>query len=227
VHWWTPRGPTSLSGMHVRVRLFAALRERAGTGEVELDVPDGARVADVVARLGDVVDGVPVVMAVNQQYADECAELGPGDELALIPPVSGGSSTAAMHVRVTDEPLSLDPLLARVRDPTAGAVVSFLGVTREVTQLEYEAYAEMAEREMAGIVQTAIERHGLSAAAAEHRVGTVALSEPSVVVVASAPHRNEAFAGAREIIDEIKARAPIWKKEEGEWVQGVTPPPRP
>jgi molybdopterin synthase catalytic subunit len=104
-------------------------------------------------------------------------------------------------------------------------VVGFLGVTREVSQLEYEAYAEMAQREMAGIVQRAIERHGLCAAAAEHRTGTVPLSEPSVVVAVSAPHRDAAFAGAREIIDEIKARAPIWKKEEGEWVPGVTPRP--
>jgi MoaE-MoaD fusion protein len=213
--------------MQVRVRLFAALRERAGTAEVELDLPDGARVADAVARLGEVVDGVPMVTALNHEYTDGDAELSPGDELALIPPVSGGSSTAAVHVRVTDEPLSLDPLLERVRDPGAGAVVSFLGVTREVSHLDYEAYAEMAEREMAGIVQRAIESHGLSAAAAEHRVGSVPLSEPSVVVVASAPHRDAAFAGAREIIDEIKARAPIWKKEEGEWVQGVTPQPRP
>jgi MoaE-MoaD fusion protein len=213
--------------MQVRVRLFAALRERAGASELELDLPDGARVADAMARLGDVVNGVPVVMALNQEYADDAAELRPGDELALIPPVSGGSSTAAAFVRVTDEPLRLDPLLARVRDPAAGAVVSFLGVTREVTHLEYEAYVEMAQREMAGIVQRAIERHRLSAAAAEHRVGTVPLSEPSVVVVASAPHRDAAFAGAREIIDEIKSRAPIWKKEDGEWVQGVTPQPRP
>ena len=213
--------------MQVRVRLFAALRERAGTAEVELDLPDGASVADAMARLGEVVDGVTVVTALNQEYTDADAQLSPGDELALIPPVSGGSSTAAAHVRVTDEPLSVDPLLERVRDPAAGAVVSFLGVTREVTHLEYEAYVEMAEREMAEIVQRAVERHQLCAAAAEHRVGTVPLSEPSVVVAASAPHRDAAFAGAREIIDEIKARAPIWKKEEGQWVQGVTPQPRP
>jgi MoaE-MoaD fusion protein len=209
--------------MHVRVRLFAALRERAGSDEVELDLPDGATVADAMAHLSEVVEGVPVVMALNHEYADELTELNPGDELALIPPVSGGSSTAAAHVRVTDEPLSLDPLLERVRDPAAGAVVGFLGVTRQVSHLEYEAYVEMAEREMAAIVQEAIRRHRLSAAAAEHRVGTVPLSDPSVVVAASAPHRDAAFAGAREIIDQIKARAPIWKKEEGEWVQGVTP----
>jgi molybdopterin synthase catalytic subunit len=213
--------------MQVRVRLFAGLRERAGTGELELELPDGSRVADALNRLDDVVDGVPVVMAVNQEYAGPEAQLGPGDELALIPPVSGGASTATLHVRVTDGPLELDPLLDRVRDPRAGAVVSFLGVTREVSHLEYEAYAEMAEREMTGIVQRALERHGLCAAAAEHRTGTIRLSEPSVVVAVSAPHRDAAFAGAREIIDEIKARAPIWKKEEGEWVLGVTPRQQP
>jgi molybdopterin synthase catalytic subunit len=101
--------------------------------------------------------------------------------------------------------------------------VTFHGVTREVPELQYEAYAPMAEAKIAEIVAAAIERHGLCAAAAEHRVGAVALSEPSVIVAASAPHRDAAFAGAREIIDEIKANVPIWKKEEGEWVKGTTP----
>jgi molybdopterin converting factor subunit 1 len=218
---------TSLLTMQVRVRLFAGLRERAGTDALELELPDGARVADALTRLKDVVDGVPVVMAVNQEYAAREATLAPGDELALIPPVSGGAETTTQHVRVTDTALSVDPLMERVRDPRAGAVVTFLGVTREVTELDYEAYAEMAQTEMAAIVRRATERHGLCAAAAEHRTGTVPLSEPSVVVAVSAPHRDAAFAGAREIIDEIKARAPIWKKEEGEWVSGVTPQPRP
>ena len=102
--------------------------------------------------------------------------------------------------------------------------MTFLGVTREVAELDYEAYAAMAERKIAEIVAAAVERHGLCAGAAEHRIGIVPLSEPSVVVAASAPHRDAAFAGAREIIDEIKAQAPIWKKEEGEWVRGMTPP---
>jgi molybdopterin synthase catalytic subunit len=211
--------------MEVRVRLFAALRERAGVDVVELELPDGALVGDALARLDGLIDGVSVVMALNQEYADADSTLHTGDEVALIPPVSGGS-VAALHARVTAEPLMLDPLLERVRDPRAGAVVSFLGVTRGVPELEYEAYAEMAEKEIVEIVGRAIEQHGLCAAAAEHRVGTVPLSEPSVAVVASAPHRAEAFAGARQIIDEIKARAPLWKKEEGEWVRGATPRPR-
>jgi molybdopterin synthase catalytic subunit len=210
--------------MQVSVRLFAGLRERAGAETVALELPEGGRVADVLKRLEGVTDGVPVVMAVNREYAEAVTELHPGDELALIPPVSGGS-LGTLHVRVTNEPLALDPLIERVSDPRAGAIVSFLGVTREVPELEYEAYVEMAEKEIAGIVQRAVERHGLCAAAAEHRVGAVPLSEPSVAVVASAPHRDSAFAGAREMIDEIKARVPIWKKEDGEWVPGTTPAP--
>jgi molybdopterin converting factor subunit 1 len=208
--------------VQVRIRLFAALRERAGAGEIELELPEGARVSDALAELAPLTDGVPVVMAVNQEYAEAEAVLSSGDEIALIPPVSGGS-VGAQHARVTGEPLSLDRIVALVRDPRAGAIVTFEGVTREVAELEYEAYAPMAEVKIAEIVAAAIERHGLCAAAAEHRVGTVPLSEPSVTVAASAPHRAEAFAGAREIIDQIKAQAPIWKKEEGEWVAGTTP----
>jgi molybdopterin synthase catalytic subunit len=129
-------------------------------------------------------------------------------------------------VAIRDEALSLDAVAARVRDPRAGAVVVFEGVTRDVGWLDYEAYAEMAIEQMQAIVAAAVERHGLCAAAAEHRIGRVPLTEPSVIVAASAPHRGEAFAGAREIIDEIKARAPIWKAEEGDWVEGSPPPTR-
>ena len=212
--------------MEVTVRLFAMLRERAGASEVTLELPDGARVRDALAELGPIAEGLPLVMAVNREYAKEDQPLDAGDELALIPPVSGGEA-AVQHVRVTAEALELDPLVARVRDPRAGAVVVFEGVTREVEKLEYEAYVEMAEEKMAAIVAEAVERHGLCAAAAEHRIGDVPLSEPSVAVAVSAPHRGEAFAGAREIIDRLKAEAPIWKKEieggEERWVEGTRP----
>jgi molybdopterin synthase catalytic subunit len=208
--------------MQVRVRLFAALRERAGADEVALELPEGARVSDALDRMQALTAGVPVVMAVNQEYAGEDEPLHSGDEIALIPPVSGGS-VGVVHVRVTDQPLALDPLIGRVRDPRAGAVVTFLGVTREFSELHYEAYVPMAERKMEEIVLAAIERHGLCAAAAEHRTGIVPLSEPSVAIAVSAPHREAAFAGAREIIDRIKARAPIFKQEEGAWVPGETP----
>ncbi len=208
--------------MQVRVRLFAALRERAGSEELELELPADARVSDALAQIGWLTGGLRVVMAVNREYADGDAMLQAGDELALIPPVSGGS-VGAMHARVTADPLSLDRLVELVRDPRAGAVVTFLGVTRDVSHLDYEAYVEMAEPKIAQIVAAAIARHGLCAAAAEHRTGRVPLSEPSVAIAVSAPHRAEAFAGAREIIDTIKAQAPIWKQEEGEWVPGTTP----
>jgi molybdopterin synthase catalytic subunit/molybdopterin converting factor small subunit len=212
--------------MHVRVRLFAILRARAGgSEELELELPDGAVVADALERMRALTDGVPVVMAVNQEYANPGAPLHPDDELALIPPVSGGASqsTGTLHVRVRSDPLSAESVRNRVRDPRAGAIVVFEGVTRQVPQLQYEAYTEMAERQIAEIVAAAADRHGLCSAAAEHRVGVVPLSEPSVVVAVSAPHRTEAFAGAMEIIDRIKAQVPIFKQEDGQWVTGSTP----
>jgi molybdopterin synthase catalytic subunit/molybdopterin converting factor small subunit len=203
----------------VRVRLFAMLRQRAGRDALELELPDGARVSDALAAVEDLAAGLPLVLAVNREYAAPEQVLEADDELALIPPVSGGA-----HAVLTAEPLSLDGVAARVRDPRAGAIVTFSGTTRDVAWLDYEAYAEMAAERIEAIVQAAIERHGLCAAAAEHRVGRVPLGDPSVVVAASAPHRGEAFAGAREIIDAIKAQAPIWKAEEGEWVVGSPPP---
>jgi molybdopterin synthase catalytic subunit len=208
--------------VRVRVRLFAGVRERAGREELELELPDGACVADALAQVEHLAPGVPLVLAVNREYAAPDSPLAPGDELAVVPPVSGG---AQVHAVVRAEPLALDGLAARVADPRAGAVVTFSGTTRDVQFLDYEAYAEMAQARMATIVEEAIARHGLCAAAAEHRIGRVPRSEASVIVAASAPHRGEAFTGAREMIDRIKAEAPIWKKEEGEWVQGTVPDP--
>jgi molybdopterin synthase catalytic subunit len=204
------------------------LRERAGARQITIELPDGARVRDALDSLGDLAADLPLVMAVNREYAPEDHVLDPGDELALIPPVSGGSQDAAVvHARVTGDALSVDAVSALVRDPRAGAVVTFQGVTREVDKLEYEAYVEMAEERIGAIVAEAVERHGLCAAAAEHRIGDVPLCEPSVIVAASSAHRGEAFAGAREIIDRVKAEAPIWKKEieggEGRWVEGTRP----
>jgi molybdopterin synthase catalytic subunit len=214
--------------VEVTVLLFAMLRERAGARQITIELPDGARVRDALDSLGDLARDLPLVMAVNREYAPEDHVLDPGDELALIPPVSGGSPDAAVvHARVTGEALSVDAVSALVRDPRAGALVTFQGVTRDVDKLEYEAYVEMAEERIASIVAEAAERHGLCAAAAEHRIGDVPLSEPSVIVAASSAHRGEAFAGAREIIDRVKAEAPIWKKEieggEGRWVEGTRP----
>jgi molybdopterin synthase catalytic subunit/molybdopterin converting factor small subunit len=215
--------------VEVTVRLFAILRERAGSSQVSLELPEGACVSDALEALRPVAPPeLPLVMAVNREYARGDHVLDAGDELALIPPVSGGEAvTGALRVRVSEAPLSLDALAAAVRDSRAGAIVTFSGVTRRVERLDYEAYVEMAEERMAQIVEEVAARHELCRAAAEHRVGSVPLSEPSVIVAVSAPHRGEAFAGARELIDRIKAEAPIWKKEveggEERWVEGTRP----
>lgn len=201
--------------MRVTVRLFAVLRQRAGSDRIELDLPTGASVGDALAQLDHLSGGAKLVMAVNREYANEAQVLAEGDELAAVPPVSGGA--------VMSQPLSIDSVAARVADPRAGAVVTFSGVTRAVSHLDYEAYEEMASARIDQIVADAIVKHGLCAAAADHRVGRVALGEPAVVVAASAPHRPEAFAGAREIIDRIKAEAPIFKQEDGEWKEGTVP----
>jgi len=219
--------------MNVSVRLFAILRERAGRDSVEIELPEGARVADALSvlerepGLGDVLPRLSVTMAVNREYAGDDTALAAGDELALIPPVSGGSPDATVHARVTAEPLSLDELSRSVVRPGAGAIVSFQGVTREVERLDYEAYGEMAAERIEEILAECVATHGLEAAAAEHRVGSVPLGEPSVIVAVAAAHRGEAFAGAREAIDRIKAEAPIWKREveggESRWVEGTSP----
>ena len=202
--------------MKVSVRLFAGLRERAGTDRLEVELPEHARVADVLAAMADTAVGEirprECVVALNREYAAADEPVRAGDEIALVPPVSGGAGPVR-HVRVTGDALDLAALADAVRDPRAGAVVLFEGVTREVPELDYEAYEEMATARIEAIAAEEAERHGLCAVAIEHRVGTVPLGEPSVVVAASAPHRGEAFAGARALIDRVKAEAPIWKVE--------------
>ncbi len=218
--------------MTLSVRLFAMLRESAGSDSVEIELPDRSTAADALRALArqpglaEPLARLPLRLAVNRAYADADTALRPGDELALIPPVSGGGP--AVHAAVRAEPLDGGGICRRVADPGAGAVVSFQGVTREVPRLEYEAYREMAEAQIGAVLRECVERHGLLAAAAEHRVGEVPLGEPAVIVAVSAAHRGEAFAGAREAIDRIKAEAPIWKREvDGagarRWVEGAAP----
>jgi len=222
--------------MRVEVRLFAMVRERAGAPTLELELEEGATVADAVAALrlqpalSGAGAGLPFRLAVNREYAPDTQPLVAGDELAVITPVSGGSQEAdgaRISARVSEEPISADPLTLLVGDPRAGAIVTFHGTTREVDLLRYEAYAEMAAERIDAILRECAGSHGLCAAAAAHRVGDVPLGEPSVIVAVSAPHRPEAFAGAREAIDRIKSEAPIWKKESNagaeEWVEGSLP----
>ncbi|MDQ2630990.1 MAG: molybdenum cofactor biosynthesis protein MoaE [Actinomycetota bacterium] len=221
--------------MKLSVRLFAILRERAGADAVEVVLDEGATAADALAalraepRLAEMLERVPVRLAVNREYVQPSAPLAPGDELAAIPPISGGAwpALARVRARISEEPLDAAELSTWVGRPGAGAVVCFQGTCREVDRLEYEAYAPMAEERIARILEDCVARHRLEAAAAEHRIGSVPLGEAGVVVAVSAAHREEAFAGAREAIDRIKAEAPIWKREvEAEarrWVEGTLP----
>ncbi|HXK13851.1 MAG TPA: molybdenum cofactor biosynthesis protein MoaE [Gaiellaceae bacterium] len=196
--------------MTVRVRLFAGLRERAGWSQREIDA---ATVADVwrALELGDEPAGL--LYAVNKEYATPDRALEDGDEIALIPPVSGGAFL------LSDEPLSLDAVVDEVRDEQAGAIATFTGTTRiasrgrTVTHLDYEAYEGMAERVMAEIAEGLQARYELSAVAIHHRVGRVGIGETSVVIAVSAPHRQDALAACKDAIDELKERVPLWKKE--------------
>jgi molybdopterin converting factor subunit 1 len=206
----------------VTVKLFAGLRERAGWSARELELPDGAKVKDVWAELelGEQPRGIHY--ALNKGYADKSAALADGDEVALIPPVSGGD------FRLSEEPLSLDAAVEEVADERAGAIATFTGTTRiesrgrTVRWLDYEAYAEMAEDVMAGIAAQLEERYDLCAVAIHHRIGHVGIGEPSVVIAVSAPHRADALAACKDAIDVLKESVPVWKKEvyEGgeEWI---------
>jgi len=202
--------------VRISVRLFAGLRERAGADRVEVELPEGASVADLLAAMGTTPVGElaprSCIVALNREYASEDAVVAESDEVALVPPVSGGESPVRLWA-VVDEALDIATVAAAVRDPRAGAVVTFEGVTREVEALDYEAYTEMATEKLRAIGEEEAARHGLCAVALVHRIGRVPLSEPSVIVAASAPHRGEAFAGARALIDRVKAEAPIWKVE--------------
>ena len=217
--------------MKVSVRLFAGLRERAGSQHVEIELPDGAVVSDLLSAMGQTPVGElhpgECVVAINREYAGAGEPVNAGDEIALVPPVSGGDAGPVRLVEVVDAPLDLAAVSVAVRDPRAGAVVTFEGVTREVAALDYEAYAEMAAEKLRAIGEEEAARHGLCAVALVHRTGRVPLTEPSVIVAASAAHRGEAFTGARALIDRVKAEAPIWKVEldQGETtrVEGALP----
>jgi molybdopterin converting factor subunit 1 len=197
----------------VTVRFFAALREQAGQRERELELADGARVDDVWPALGLGDEPRGLVYAVNRAYVERGAPLADGDEVALIPPVSGGDFL------LSEAPLSLERVVAEVASDDAGAVATFVGTTRarsrgrEVVRLEYEAYEGMAESEMARIAAELRERHDVIAVAIHHRVGRVEIGETSVVIAVSAAHRAAALEACREAIDTLKETVPLWKKE--------------
>jgi molybdopterin synthase catalytic subunit len=199
--------------MKIAVRLFAGLRERAGTRAVDVELPEGALLADVwpALVLGDEPAGL--LLAVNHAYAGRDTVLREGDVVALIPPVSGGA------FRLSGQPLSLDDAVREVASDDAGAIATFSGTTRaqargrEVVRLEYEAYEGMAEAEMERIAAVLRERYELIGVAIHHRTGIVGIGETSVVIAVSAAHRAAALAACCDAIDALKQTVPLWKKE--------------
>jgi MoaE-MoaD fusion protein len=204
----------------VNVRLFAGLRERAGWNERELE--DVTRVEDVWPVLGLGPEPEGLLYAVNKEYAERERELVDGDEVALIPPVSGGS------FRLSADALSLDAVVDEVRSERAGAIATFVGTTRiesrgrTVQHLDYEAYEGMAENVMAEIAAALKAKYDVCEIAIHHRTGRVEIGDASVVIAVSAPHRQDALAACKDAIDTLKEQVPLWKKEvyEGgeEWV---------
>lgn len=210
--------------MQITVLYFAVFRERLGRDQDRVDLPPGATVADALDALA--LRHLPIAqlrgrfrVAVNQDFADEAAALHEGDELALIPPVAGG---ADRHVVLQDQPLSLDRCIAAVRGDAMGGIVTFTGMVRRVSHgariehLEYEAYAPMALKVMTALCEEIEAEIAGTRLAVEHRVGHLEVGEVAVVIAAAAPHRAEAFAACRAMIDRLKDKVPIWKKELGE-----------
>lgn len=211
--------------MRIQVLYFAVFRERLGRDDETLELGDGARVHDALAALA--AKHAPIAtlrtkfrVAVNQDFTDEDHELHDGDELALIPPVAGGSSDR--HVVLTGEPLSLDRCVTAVGGPGMGGIVTFTGMVRRqsrgitVERLEYEAYGSMAIREMTRLCEEIEAEIAGVRIAVEHRTGTLEVGDLAVVIAAAAPHRAEAFTACRAMIDRLKDRVPIWKKEFGD-----------
>ena len=216
--------------MQIQVRYFAVFRERLGREGEALELPDGASVGAALEALEARHEVVRALRgryqtAVNQEMVRADVRLADGDELVLIPPVAGGDDR---HARIIDEPLSLDRVMAAVASLDTGGVVTFTGLVRRssggraVERLEYEAYREMAEKVLIALCDQVEADFAGARVAVEHRVGKLVIGDIAVVIAAAAPHRAEAFAACRALIDRLKERVPIWKKEIGpdgaEWV---------
>jgi MoaE-MoaD fusion protein len=205
----TPWGNTDV--VRVSVRLFAGLRERAGVARVEIDGVE--RVEDVWAKLDLGVEPDGLLYALNREYVERTAPLSDGDEVALIPPVSGGA------FRIVDAPLAVEAAIDEAASDDAGAIATFVGTVRrrsrgrDVLYLEYEAFEEMAEPMLARLADDLTAKHGLAKVAIHHRVGRVEIGEASVVIAVSAAHRAAALEACHEAIDTLKETIPLWKKE--------------
>jgi molybdopterin synthase catalytic subunit len=215
--------------MRVQVLYFAVFRERIGRNGEPLELPAGATVRDAIEVLA--ARHAPIErlrgkfrVAVDHDFVDDTHVLADGAELALIPPVAGGGT----YVALTDQPLSLDRCIAAVRGDGMGGIVTFTGMVRvhsrgkTIDHLEYEAYAPMAVKVMTRLCEEIEAEVAGARVAVEHRIGRLAIGDIAVVIAAAAPHRAEAFAACRAMIDRLKDRVPFWKKEVAvdgeEWV---------
>lgn len=211
--------------MATKILFFAALAEAVGTDETTVDLMEETSVEQLVARLEDEYPGLSRFdrsyrVAVNQVFASTDKSVRPGDEVALIPPVSGGNQPK-IRAAITAEELDMSKLTGEVMSPRCGAVVTFMGTVRDLTgelvtdRLHYTAYAEMAQKELLAVCLEATAKWDLGGAVVEHRIGELQPGDIAVVACCSAPHRKDAFEAARFLIDATKERVPIWKKEFG------------
>lgn len=215
--------------MQLSVRLFASLREAAGSSFVTIELPDNATADSLTARISEKYPQLKELgaarVSVNYEYVTGDHPVKASDEVALIPPVSGGSRG---HFEITPEELTAESVSNLVRSPECGAVTVFLGTARrmsrgrEVEYLEYEAYPEMAVRKLRQIADEIFDRWGTDRLAIRHRVGRIELGEPSVAIAVATEHRAEGFEACKYAIDRLKEIVPIWKKEVwvggGEWI---------
>jgi MoaE-MoaD fusion protein len=211
--------------MRIHVLYFAVFRERLGTSEQTLELADGSTAGDAVGALAAQHEPIGKLrgrfrIAVNQDFVDDDHVLRDGDELALIPPVAGGAGAdKCRHVELTDRTLSLDRCINAVRSDGMGGIATFTGMVRlhsrgtTIDHLEYEAYAPMAIKVMTELCDEIEAEIPGTRLAVEHRVGTLQIGDVAVVIAAAAPHRAEAFTACRAMIDRLKDRVPIWKKE--------------
>lgn len=209
--------------MKVTVRCFASVRELLGEDTFEVEVPGGVTVEglkDILADRAPDLARLALAFAVNRDYAAPDRELADGDEVAFIPPISGGSDSGErVRFDLVDGALNPRVLEDEVRTDEDGAVVTFAGVTRNhndgsaVLGLRYEAYAEMAAKVMAELFESALAEFEISRVRVAHRLGEVPIGEASVVVVVSAVHRGPAFDACRFLMDRLKAQVPIFKQE--------------
>jgi molybdopterin synthase catalytic subunit len=209
--------------MRVSVKLFAVLRERAGRDRIEIEIAgDSASLTELRAEIARCVPAIEpllsrVRVAVNEEFASERDRVRAGDDVALIPPVSGGSGLGPFTIETAA--LDVERVIDAVRDPSAGAIVSFSGTVRdrtaglEVVALEYEAYEPMAARYLRKIGEEIAAKFPLARVAIAHRIGRLVVGEVSVVIAVSSPHRADAFEACRYAIERLKEDVPIWKKE--------------